>query len=187
MASGSATLGVARETIPPAPVQIQSINASGTTVTVAFSKPLGAGSAQTAANYTFSPGMVSAGSAMLDATGTNVTLTTASSLPANTPMVLAIAGVKDTDGNLVAPGTTITFSYGISGGVVINSGAVTPAPGTLQFTSIAVVAGQMVIQWIGNGTLQQAPSAAGPWNIVANPGNAQTVPASGEVFFRLRQ
>src|SRR5205085_11637950 len=86
-------------------------NAGGTAVVVAFSEPLTSASAQAVQNYQFAPGNLVPVSAVLDASGANVTLTTASALPSGTLITLTINNVADLAGNPVAPGTTISFSY----------------------------------------------------------------------------
>jgi len=109
--SASARLSVVRDTTPPQPVVVQSVDPGGTAVTVAFSEPLNSTSAQTTQNYLFSPGNIVPVSGSLDGTGTNLTLTTAAALPRSTLITLAISNVMDLAGNAVAPGTSISFSY----------------------------------------------------------------------------
>jgi len=108
-----ATLSVVRNTIPPVPVQVVSINPAGTGVIVAFSEPLDPAFAQTATNYSFTGNLIPS-NAKLDVTGTNLTLTTASALPQNTPITLSIVNVSSLSGNLVPPGASITFSFSAS-------------------------------------------------------------------------
>jgi hypothetical protein len=113
--SAVAAVRVVRNTMPPLPVQVVSVNAAGTAVTVAFSQQLGVTSAQTAGNYNFSPGNLTPSNATLDATGTNLTLTTATALTQSTAITLSITNVRSISGNLVPAGTTITFSFKVSG------------------------------------------------------------------------
>ncbi len=109
--SAVATVSVVRNTAPPLPVRVASVNSSGTSLTVAFSQPLDPTTAQTTANYNFSTGNLTPSSATLDATGTNLTLATASALPASTPITLTITNVRSLAGIPVPPGTSITFSF----------------------------------------------------------------------------
>jgi hypothetical protein len=113
--SAAATIAVVADTETPVPVQISSVGSSGHSVVVAFSEPLDPVSAATTTNYIYAPlGRVPTG-AVLDSTGTNVTLTTALPLPANTQLTLGISNVKDLEGNAVQPGTGITFSFSLTG------------------------------------------------------------------------
>ncbi len=98
------------DTTPPLPVQVNSINAAFKVVTVSFSEPLDKASAETAANYDFSPGNIAASTAVLDATGTNVTITASSALTPSVENTLTLTGVKDLAGNAVVAGTTIKFT-----------------------------------------------------------------------------
>jgi hypothetical protein len=77
------------------------------------------------------------------------------------------------------------YQAGLQGGVTITNIGV--APTTLQFTSINAVSGQAVLQWIGNGTLQEAASVLGPWTNSAYQVNPAVVPISGNRFYRLHQ
>jgi len=109
-----ASVTVMSNTIPPLPVKVAYIDPSGTAVTVAFSEPLDSVSAQTASNYSFMPGNLTPATAALDATGTNLTLTTSAALPQNSAITLTIANVHSISGISVLPGTTITFSFNVS-------------------------------------------------------------------------
>ncbi|HTL17309.1 MAG TPA: LamG-like jellyroll fold domain-containing protein [Patescibacteria group bacterium] len=109
--STPASISVVGDVTPPWPVQVQSIDPSGTILTVAFSEPLASLSAQTLQNYLFSPGNIVPVSAALDATGTNLTLTMNSSLPRSVLLTLSITGLADRAGNVVAPGTSISFMF----------------------------------------------------------------------------
>jgi hypothetical protein len=78
------------------------------------------------------------------------------------------------------------FSAGKNGGVLLTNIAVTP--NFLEFTSIILASGHVVLQWTGGGTLEQASVVTGPWNTAPNQANPQSVPAtSGNLFFRLRR
>jgi hypothetical protein len=92
-------------------VEIESVNPSGTTVTLAFSEPLTASSAQIVQNYSFVPGNIIPTSATLDASGTNLVLTTGSPLPRGVLITLSITGVSDRAGNPVPPNTSVSFSF----------------------------------------------------------------------------
>jgi hypothetical protein len=109
--STAATLTVIADTTPPWPVEIESVNPSGTTVTLAFSEPLTASSAQIVQNYSFVPGNIIPTSATLDASGTNLVLTTGSPLPRGVLITLSITGVSDRAGNPVPPNTSVSFSF----------------------------------------------------------------------------
>jgi hypothetical protein len=76
------------------------------------------------------------------------------------------------------------YQAGLSGGVIVTNGAVTPA--LLEFTSINAVAGQAVLQWVGNGILEEAASVTGPWTVSSSRNNPQIRPVSGTKFYRLR-
>ncbi|HEX4645487.1 MAG TPA: LamG-like jellyroll fold domain-containing protein, partial [Verrucomicrobiae bacterium] len=75
------------------------------------------------------------------------------------------------------------YQSGLSGGVIVTDGAVTPA--LLKFTSINVVAGQVALQWLGNGMLEEAVNVTGPWTLSSSQDNPQIRPASGTRFYRL--
>jgi len=47
--------------------------------------------------------------------------------------------------------------------------------------------GNVTISWTGAGTLEEAASVTGPWINSPNQANPQSVPASGQKFYRLRQ
>ena len=55
----------------------------------------------------------------------------------------------------------------------------------LKLNPIILQGANVRISWEGNGTLQEAPSAVGPWTSAADQGNPQTIPAQGTKFFRL--
>jgi hypothetical protein len=181
--SPAAKLTVVHDTTPPLPVQVVSVNSSGTVFVLQFTEPLAAASAQASVNYLFTPGNINAANAVLDPAGTKVTLTTGTSLPAATPITLMITAVQDLHGNPVPPGTSITFSFTAQGAV--SNGAITPA--TLRFTSIDIAEGQAVLQWMRNGTLEEATNVAGPWITSPNQSNPQSALVSGTKFYRLRQ
>jgi len=178
-----ANLAVLHDTTPPMPLQVQSVTGSGTIVAVKFNEPLAAASAQLGANYAFSPGNIVPNNAALDGSGTVVTLTTGSALPAATPITLTISAVQDLHGNPVPPGTSIAFSFTAQGAVT--SGAVTPA--SARFTSIQIAGGQVALQWLGIGTLEEATNLSGPWATSPSQANPQAVLVSGTKFYRIRQ
>ncbi|OLD52113.1 MAG: hypothetical protein AUI63_00290 [Gemmatimonadetes bacterium 13_1_40CM_2_60_3] len=109
--SSAATLTVNPDTTPPRPVTVISVNAAGTVVTLAFAELMDKPSAETGANYVFTPGNVAGASASLAADGVTVTITPASALTPNVTNVLTITGVKDLAGNPVSANTTISFKY----------------------------------------------------------------------------
>jgi hypothetical protein len=181
--SPAAKLTVVHDTIPPLPLQVLSVNSSGTVVVLRFSEPLASASAQAATNYLFTPGNINATNAVLDVAGNQVTLSIGTPLPAATPITLMIAAVQDRYGNPVPPGTSITFSFTAQGAV--SNGAITPA--TPRFTSIDIADGQAVLQWMGNAALEEATNVTGPWGASPNQSTPQSVPVSGTKFYRLRQ
>ncbi len=79
---------------------------------------------------------------------------------------------------------TNLFSAGIQGGSSLTNHP--PLPASLQFTSINAAGGQVVLQWIGSGTLEEATNVLGPWTLSTIQGNVQNPPASGSKFYRLR-
>ena len=184
-----ATLSVVPDTTPPAPVEIVSVNFSATVLTVAFSKPLDPASAQTAQNYSLSPVNQALTNAVLDVSGTNVTLTAGGALPIGTPITLGAACGQGprSRGDAAAPNTSIAFSLAepAPGQVTVTNGAITP--GVLKFTSITSVSGQAVVQWSGSAILEEATNLTGPWTASPNQGNPQILPISGTKFYRLRQ
>ena len=110
-----ATLTVIPDTHTPVPVAVLSISTNARTVVVQFSEPLDPATAQTAGNYVFTPGNVTATTATLDASGSNLTLTVGSALPAGVNVTLAVSGVKNLLGNMVLPGTVLNFSFALTG------------------------------------------------------------------------
>ncbi|TMQ01401.1 MAG: hypothetical protein E6L09_03715 [Verrucomicrobia bacterium] len=109
--SSTATLAVTPDITPPRPVQVTLVKAGFKEVTLTFDELMDKTSAETGANYVFSPGNVAGASASLAADGTTVTVTTGTALTPNVTNVLAITGVKDLAGNAVAPNTTISFIF----------------------------------------------------------------------------
>jgi hypothetical protein len=178
-----ATLAVVRDTTPPLPLQVLSVNPSGTQVTLQFTEPLAGVFAEVAANYSFTPGNITATNAALDGSGTLVTISTATSLPAATLITLAISAVQDRHGNPVPPGTTITFSFSAQG--VVTNGAITPD--VPRFTGIDLAQSQVVLQWLGAATLEEAGNIAGPWSVAPNQANPQSQWVAGTKFYRLRK
>jgi hypothetical protein len=109
--SSIATLTVTPDTTAPRPVLVTSVNPAGTLVTLTFDETMDIPSAQTGANYVFTPGNVAGASATLAADGTTLTITAASPLTPSVTNLLTITGVKDLAGNSVAPNTTISFTF----------------------------------------------------------------------------
>jgi len=109
--SSIGTLTVTPDTTAPLPVKVTSVNAAGKLINLNFNELLDKASAETGANYSFSPGNVAGASAVLDASGTNVTITTGTGLTPNTENTLTITGLKDLAGNPVAANTTIKFTF----------------------------------------------------------------------------
>lgn len=54
------------------------------------------------------------------------------------------------------------------------------------FNPITVADGNVTLSWSGDGNLEEAPSAAGPWSMSADQANPQSFPAEGIKFYRLR-
>ena len=97
---------------PPMPVQVNSINPALNVVEVSFAQALDRPSAETAKNYVFSPGNIAASTAVLDAVGTKVTLTTSGALTPNVENTLTLNGIKDQTGlATVVAGTSIKFTF----------------------------------------------------------------------------
>jgi hypothetical protein len=75
--------------------------------------------------------------------------------------------------------------------VAPSSFSLVPPLSPLQFTAIQSSSNNVVLQWTGAGTLQQATSPAGPWADMVDPNGAfspYTIPASSPaMFYRLRQ
>jgi hypothetical protein len=159
-----ATLTVVPDTHTPVPVAVVSVSPNARTVVVQFSEPLDPASAQTAANYVFTPGNLAATSAALDATGSNVSLTVSSPLPQGVNLTLSIAGVENVFGNAVLPGTAIGFSFGLSGS--LNYPAAVLADGPLACWRLNETSGTVAYDATGafNGTY-----ASGATQGVAGP------------------
>jgi hypothetical protein len=98
------------DTTPPRPVEVTSVSGSLNSITVLFSEDMDRASAQTAANYVFSPGNLAGTSAVLDGRSTSVTITTGTALTSGVESTLTLNGVKDAAGNAVVAGTTIKFT-----------------------------------------------------------------------------
>ncbi len=77
------------------------------------------------------------------------------------------------------------YQAGKSGGIITTSGEPSPVP--LRFLRIDTALGQVAIQWIGAGTLEESASLLGPWAPSANQNNPQSSAVSGVKFYRLRQ
>jgi hypothetical protein len=162
--SAVATVTVVPDSHPPVPIQVVSVSANARAVGVAFSESLDPSSAQMATNYVFTPGNLTATSATLDATGTNVLVTVATPLPQSTSLTLAIANVKDAEGNPVPPGTTISFSFVLTGSSGFASAVL--ADGPLAWWRLNEAAGTTAFDVTGafNGTYASAAilGVAGP-------------------------
>jgi hypothetical protein len=85
------------------------------------------------------------------------------------------------------PPTRIAAYYqaATQGGVQVTNIGLTPT--TLQFTSINAVDDQVILQWLGLGTLQETTNLAGPWLISPYQHNPVVAPISGNRFYRLQQ
>ena len=160
----STTLTVVPDTHTPVPVAVAAVSPDAHTVVVQFSEALDPASAQTAANYFFTPGILVATSAALDAGGSNVTLTFGSPLPPGINLTLSIAGVKNIFGNAVLPGTAISFSFGLSG--LLNYPATLLADSPLAYWRLNETSGTVAYDAAGafNGTY-----ASGATQGVAGP------------------
>jgi hypothetical protein len=51
--------------------------------------------------------------------------------------------------------------------------------------SIALAASNVTISWIGDGTLLEATTLAGPWTVSWSQANPQTQPAAGSKFYKI--
>lgn len=109
--SSVGVLTVSPDTVPPRPATVTKVFASGMHVELTFDELLDKASAETAANYVFSPGNIVATNASLDSASTTVTLLLGGPVQPTVTNVLTISGVKDLAGNPVAPNTTISFSF----------------------------------------------------------------------------
>ena len=96
---------------PPLPAQVSSVSAAFNVVTVSFNEALDKATAETAKNYVFSPGNITASSAVLAANGTDVTITTSSALTPSVENTLTLSAVKDQTGNAIVEGTNIKFTF----------------------------------------------------------------------------
>jgi hypothetical protein len=159
-----ATLTVIPDTHTPVPVAVISVSTNARSVVVQFSEALDSVSAQTAANYVFTPGNLAATSAALDASGSNVTLTVGSPLPQGINLTLSVTGVKNIFGNAVLPGTAISFSFVLSG--TLNYPATVLADGPLACWRLNETSGTVANDATGafNGTYASGatPGVAGP-------------------------
>ena len=159
-----ATLTVIPDTHTPVPVAVVSISTNARTVVVQFSEALDPATAQTAGNYVFTPGNLTATNATLDATGSNVTLTVATPLSAGVNLTLAVTGVKNLPGNAVLPGTVLNFSFVQSG--VPGLAAAEQADGPLAWWRLNETGGTNAYDVIGafNGAYGAGatPGVAGP-------------------------
>ena len=109
--SAVATLTITPDTVPPLPTVVNSVGATLKTIVVTFNELIDPVSATNAANYVVNPGNIHAAGATLDASGTVVTVTTASPVSAvPTTNTLAITGLKDLAGNPTPAGTSIQFA-----------------------------------------------------------------------------
>lgn len=72
-------------------------------------------------------------------------------------------------------------------GNATNSPAARLSVGQLLFTQASIEAGQITLQWTGNGVLLESTNVTGPWTVSANQTNPQTVLVNGMKFYRLRQ
>jgi hypothetical protein len=104
--SSAARLTVAPDVTAPTIVGVAG-SASYTTVKVSYSEVVDPASAPNPANYTIA-GLTIVGAA-IDPTGTNVVLTT-STQAKGTPYTVRVSNVADLSGNLIAAGSTKTFT-----------------------------------------------------------------------------
>ena len=113
--------------------QLLSASAEGeNTVTLIFTEPLDAGSAENALNYSVDNGVGTPISAVLGGSGEWVTLTFASAFPANTTLTVSASGIADLAGNTAVP-QSAEFMYIVAGNaqpgdVVINEILADPTP-----------------------------------------------------------
>jgi hypothetical protein len=105
----TASLAVLLDTIPPA---VRAVVASANLITVTFSEPLDAASANNAAYYVLSGGAAVASAVINPSDSRQVTLTTAAPLTFGTVYALTINGVADIYSN--AAQTTVSFTRTIT-------------------------------------------------------------------------
>jgi hypothetical protein len=77
------------------------------------------------------------------------------------------------------------FQAAFQSGVQVTNAGVTP--NVLKFTSVDAVSGQVVLQWIGIGKLQEATNLLGPWSTSAYQNDPAIAPIAGNRFYRLQQ
>ena len=118
----TASLSVLLDTIPPA---IRAIAAGSSQITVMFSEPLDATSANNVAHYALSGGAIVASAVINPSDSKQVTLTTAAPLTFGTIYALTVNGVADIFGN--ATQTTVSFTRTIAiDGSMDDWGGLTP-------------------------------------------------------------
>jgi concanavalin A-like lectin/glucanase superfamily protein/chitobiase/beta-hexosaminidase-like protein/Big-like domain-containing protein len=106
-----AGLIVVRDTTPPAPLRINSVSPDGRVIALSFTESMDRASTENAADYLFNPGAEVPTNAVLDPSGSVVTLTSATALTPNVTNVLSISGARDLSGNSVPANSTISFSF----------------------------------------------------------------------------
>jgi hypothetical protein len=118
-------------------------------------------SAEDPYNYTFSGGLV-ASNAVLDSTGTTVTLDTSLQTP-GALYTMTVEGVSDLSGNMIPPDSQTMFqSWVILPGS--NPPSIVPPPVTVTRSGTNIV-----INWPQGSLLQAAKDVAGPWNTLSEP------------------
>jgi hypothetical protein len=104
------------------------------------------------ANYQVSGGVV-VSNAQLSCTGTSVLLTTGRLTP-GASYAVTVSDVWDASGNSIEPGSQVSFIAAFPADLLPHAIHLTPSPlGT-------------VLEWLGDGALQFAERANGPWNDV---------------------
>ncbi|MBT5708345.1 MAG: hypothetical protein HOI66_18685, partial [Verrucomicrobia bacterium] len=82
------------------------------------------------------------------------------------------------------------FSYGslILGGVASTPTPPTPPTGPSPANvNISITAGQVTLDWEGNGSLESAATVSGPWAVVAGAASGVAIPATDNAaFYRVR-
>lgn len=139
-----------------------------TSVTVAFSEPVGA-TAANAANYTINNGVTVSAATVVNST--NVVLTTSAITPGPS-YVLTVNGVSDWAGNTIAANSTIPVT-------------VTQLDQHLYF---GIQSGQISLSWSNaSATLLSSKALLGPWTNVSGAASPFVLTnTTGQAFFRLQ-
>lgn len=182
IASQEATLSVKSDVTPPTLVSATGSN-DFKHVTVVFSKPVTAASAQATANYQIS-GLTISGAAL---SASNTVVLTTGSQAENTPYTLTVNNIKDTTtaGNTIAANSSITFTspviYIAAAGALAESNGTTfdvgvTFSGPVDAASATAIANYSLSAGTISGVNYYAPSPGVALKATGlTPGNAYTV------------